>query len=255
MSHFSTRTLIGYINDHISWLYDEEGIKNDPYTIREIEQWQNLQDNQQFIEVLYNNVMDRYWFMTISHSNNELFDSNANYMEFNVLFSHESSIEPNLYRILKDSNELSNKHLYYVNNSMIDDKTYFDFMHSILSKFNQTLDPNAYVRYLQSNKFDINDYLLNIKPLDYGTENNFKCVVDLDNINQECSNTPLNIVEVKYHIDYNTITLGVSLPDLVVKKRLSFKRDSIEDRTVAKSIIDFYLKILANIMESELAKL
>ena len=187
--------------------------------------------------------------------------------------------------ILLSSSDRIKRYLYHVNNRCLQPDDYQNFINNVFDDFNKTLDPSVYVRYLQStNVFKVSDYYVNDKAIIRNKDIKFKCVVDLDQINGETSHTPMNIVEVETRFIYDEerynygITITFSLPDLIIDNspmptsrrpigsalagptlmvgsRSRLKRDSIEDKTVAKAIEEFYLKTLFSIINENLKKL
>lgn len=253
-------------------LYDEDGIKTDPRSLREIRYVQNLQDNLQFLNILNFSCFDKYWYIKVEH-NSRYEDGYSSYV---FMFEHDNVEYRNILdEIILSSTDRIKRYLYYINNRCLQPDDYQNFINNVFREFNKTLDPSVYVRYLQSATiFKVSDYYVNDKPIIHNKDINFKCVVDLDQINGETSHTPMNIVEIETRFIYDAerynygIRITFSLPDLIIENRSTqphrkhmsgshsrLKRDSIEDKTVAKAIEEFYLKSLFAIITENLKKL
>jgi hypothetical protein len=253
-------------------LYDENGIKTDPRSLKAIQYVQNLQDNLQFLNILNFSCFDKYWYIKVEHISRY----EDGYSSYIFKFEHDNVEYRNiLEEIMLSSSDRIKRYLYHVNNQCLQPDDYQNFINNVFDEFNKTLDPTVYVRYLQSTSlFKVTDYYINNKAIVYNKNINFKCVVDLDQINGESAHTPMNIVEVETRFIYDEerdnygITLTFSLPDLIIDNspmptsrrplsgsRSRLKRDSIEDKTVAKAIEEFYLKTLFSIINENLKKL
>lgn len=273
------------INEFVSLiddLYYEDGIKTDQGSLRDIRYVQNLQDNLQFLNILNFSCFDKYWYIKVEH-NSRYEDGYSSYV---FKFEHDNVEYRNILdEILLSSSDRIKRYLYHVNNRCLQPDDYQNFINNVFDDFNKTLDPSVYVRYLQSTSvFKVSDYYVNDKAIIHNKNINFKCVVDLDQINGETSHTPMNIVEVETRFIYDEerynygITITFSLPDLIIENRpiqphrrsigsalagptlmgsshSRLKRDSIEDKTVAKAIEEFYLKTLFAIITENLKKL
>lgn len=257
---------VEHLSSLVGDLYDEDGIKTDPRSIRAIKSIQNLQDNIQFLNILNFSSFDKYWYIKVEHS--KYYDDG--YSQYMFRFEHDNNDYRNITQeIIMSSTDRIKKYLYHVNQRCLQEDDYCNFIRSVFADFNRTLDQSAYVNYLQSNElFRVEDYYINNKPLIYNRSIEFRCYVDLDIINGESSNNPTNIVAVECtFLENHAITLTFSLPDLIIDnntypqrrtqtaRRVSIKRDSIEDKTVAKAVEDFYLKLLFNILSNNLYSL
>lgn len=262
----NTRQTVEHLSSLVGDLYDEDGIKTDPRSIRAIKSIQNLQDNIQFLNILNFSCFDKYWYIKVEHE--KRYDDG--YSQYIFKFEHDNNDYRNiLQEISISSTDRIKKYLYHVNQRCFQEDDYNNFVRNIFTDFNRTLDQSAYINYLQSNElFRVENYYLNHKPLLYNRSVKFRCYVDLDIINGESSNNPTNIVDIECtFLDNYSITLTFSLPDLIIdnnsyphrriqpSRRVSIKRDSIEDKTVAKAIEDFYLKLLFNILSNNLYSL
>ena len=241
-------------------LYDKEDghlIINDK-NLRIIQSIQNLNDDIQFCEILNYCQFDKYWYLQVDKTVGDT----IGYVSYCLRFYTVNQLSSDVCNTITNSLVMNNKskhYLYHVNEKMFEKEDYNYFLNDVMSTFRKTLSTSVYNTYLTRSSFNLSDYTIDETPLKKGVPIKFKCIVDLDDLNNQPSTTPLSIVNVEVMFGDNMVDITFSLPDIIVpgpspRMSKSLKRDSIEDRTVAKSIEEFYIKLFFESMKKHLTE-